>query len=235
MTGAAGGDPGEPGTRRRRLAHVYWIGGGSGAGKTTIAAELAARHRLRVYSADEAMAEHDRRSALGGAPLLARFKAMDMDERWVSRCPEVMLETFHWFRGELFGLIVGDLLALPAQPGVIAEGFRLLPPLVAPLLADPRQAVWLLPAPEFRRAAFTSRGTVADIPGRTSDPGAALRNLLARDDLFTRRLREQTAQLGLAAIDVPAGMTRDDLTRQVESALGLDRQSRRCGPARSAT
>ena len=33
---------------------------------------------------------------------------MDMDERWVSRSPETMLETFGWFRGEGFGLIVED-------------------------------------------------------------------------------------------------------------------------------
>jgi hypothetical protein len=55
---------------------------------------------------------------------------MSMDERWVNRSPETMLETFHWFRGEGFGPIVEDLLALPAEPGVVAEGFRLLPHLV---------------------------------------------------------------------------------------------------------
>ena len=41
---------------------------------------------------------------------------MDMDERWVNRSPGTMLETFHWFRGEGFGLIVEDLLRLPAEP-----------------------------------------------------------------------------------------------------------------------
>ncbi len=41
---------------------------------------------------------------------------MDMDERWVHRNPETMLETFHWFRGEGFGLIVEDLLRLPDGP-----------------------------------------------------------------------------------------------------------------------
>jgi hypothetical protein len=83
---------------------------------------------------------------------------MDLDERWVNRSPETMLETFHWFRGEGFGLIVEDLLCLPAETGVIAEGFRLLPHLVKPLLAEPGHAVWLLPTPEFRRTAFDSRG-----------------------------------------------------------------------------
>jgi hypothetical protein len=72
-----------------------------------------------------------------------------------------MLETFHWFRGEGFGLIVEDLLRLGRDPGVIAEGFRLLPRLVKPLLAVPGHAAWLLPTPEFRRAAFGRRISAA--------------------------------------------------------------------------
>jgi 2-phosphoglycerate kinase len=115
-----------------RLRHVYWIGGGSGAGKSVIARRMAARHRLRLYATDDVMADHGRRCAPADGPYLTEFAAMDMDERWVNRSPESMLETFHWFRGEGFGLIVEDLLRRPAEPGVIAEGFRLLPRLVQP-------------------------------------------------------------------------------------------------------
>ena len=113
---------------RARLRHVYWIGGGSGAGKSTIASHLAALNGLRMYATDYAMSDHGSRFKSQDAPLLTRFKAMDMDERWVNRSPEVMLETFHWFRGEGFGLIIEDLLRLPQQPCVIVEGSRLLPP-----------------------------------------------------------------------------------------------------------
>ena len=93
--------------------------------------------------------------------------------------PEAMLETFHWFRGEGFSLIVEDLLRLPPRPGVIAEGFRLLPRLVKPLLAVPEQAVWLLPTPEFSLAALDSRGSLLEIAQRTSDPERAPGNLLS--------------------------------------------------------
>jgi len=123
---------------RERLRHVYWVGGGSGAGKSAIARRLAARHGLRLYATDDVMADHARRSTRADSPFLSEFAAMEMDERWVSRSPEIMLETFHWFRGEAFGLIVEDLLRLPAQPAVMAEGFRLLPHLVGPLLAVPQ-------------------------------------------------------------------------------------------------
>jgi hypothetical protein len=46
-----------------------------------------------------------------------------------------MLETFHGFAGEGFDLVLDDLLALPPDPPVLAEGFSVLPRLVAPLLS----------------------------------------------------------------------------------------------------
>ncbi len=156
-----------------------------------------------------------------GAPYLSSFKAMDMDERWVNRSPETMLETFHWFRGEGFGLIVEDLLRLPADNGVIAEGFRLLPYLVKPLLAEPGHAIWLLPTSEFRRAAFRSRGTAWEIPRKTTDPQRARHNLLERDRMFTHRLSEETKRLEMPIIEIDRAMSEDELARQVTQAFGL--------------
>ena len=143
---------------RERLRHVRWIGGASGAGKSTLATRLAAEHALRLYATDDVMADHGRRSNPEECPLITAFNAMDMDERWVNRSPAVMLETFHWFHGEGFRMIVEDLLSLPSDRLIIAEGFRLLPHLVKPLLSSSRQAIWLLPTPEFRRNVMDRRG-----------------------------------------------------------------------------
>src|SRR5262245_61926242 len=126
---------------QRDLDHVLWIGGGSCAGKSTVARRVAAQHGLRLLTTDDLMSDHARRSSAEFCPLLHRFMAMDMDERWVNRSPETMLETFHWFRGEGFHMIVEDLLGLPREPDIIVEGFRLLPHLVKPLVSAPRRAV----------------------------------------------------------------------------------------------
>lgn len=104
------GETADAAALRARLRHVYWIGGGSGAGKSVTARRVAGRHGLAVYATDDAMAGHGTRRRPRQAPLLSRFTAMDMDERWVSRSPAAMLESFPWFQGELFGLIVDDLL-----------------------------------------------------------------------------------------------------------------------------
>jgi 2-phosphoglycerate kinase len=206
---------------RERLRHVYWIGGGSGAGKSTIARRIATQHRLHHYSTDDVMADHAKRSRPEECPFLRKFMAMEMDERWVDRSPETMLETFHWFRGEGFDLIVEDLLRLPAETNVIVEGFRLLPRLVKPLLAMPAHAVWLLPTPRFRQAVFDHRGSTWGFLGKTSDPERALRNLLERDRLFTDRLYQETRRLGLPAIEVDTTLSEDDLAGRVTEAFGL--------------
>ncbi len=217
MTSGAHRRSDDPAELRSRLRHVYWIGGGSGAGKSAVAAALAARYGLRVYSTDDAMSEHAERGTPADAPYLAEFLAMSMDERWVHRTPETMFETFHWFRGERFGAIVDDLLAISER--TVAEGFRLLPNLVVPLLADPARAIWLLPSPLFRRKVFAGRGW--EIPRRTSAPARARRNLLGRDKIFTDRLRAETAGLGLPVLEVDGSMTEHDAADRVGRAFGL--------------
>lgn len=164
------------------MRHVYRIGGGSGTGKSTVARRLADRLGWRLYATDDVMAEHARRTTAAEAPFLHAFMAMDMDERWVHRSPETMLETFHWFRGEAFGLIVEDLARMPRRTPVVVEGFRLLPHLVKPLLTEPGHAVWLLPTPEFRQVAFSSRATPGgSFTQRTADPRRADHNIAVRD------------------------------------------------------
>ena len=204
------------------LQNVYWIGGGSAAGKSTIADRIAAERGLSVYSTDDVMADHARRSSPENCPLLHEFMAMDMDERWVNRPPQLMFETFHWFRGEGFDLISEDLLRLPPEPAVIVEGFRLLPRLVEPLLPARNRAVWLLPTPEFREAVVESRGgSVSGFLAKTSHPEEALRNLLERDRLFTEWLRAETARLELHALEVDTSTREDDLLKRVMDLFKL--------------
>ena len=59
------------------------------------------------------------------------------------------------------------------------------------------------------------------IPNRTSDPARALENLLARDALFTERLRAETAELGLEAVEVDGRLDADGLAELVATRLQL--------------
>ena len=168
------------------------------------------------------MPDHARRSSAAECPLLHKFMGMSLDERWVGRSPKTMLDTFHWFKGEGFNLIIEDLLRLPRDRSVIVEGFRLLPHLVQPHLSEQNHAVWLLPTAEFRQTVVESRGGAAwGFLGKTTDPERALHNLLERDRMFTDMLRTETARLELHTVDVDTTTTEDELATRVKALFGL--------------
>jgi hypothetical protein len=183
------------------LAHVRWLGGASGGGKTTVAALLADRYQLQIYSTDLTIRVHGAGPG-PDTPRLAEFIAMSMDQRWLERDPVTMLNSFPWFAGERFDRIVRDLRHRSPSPPTVAEGFRLLPRLVHPLLEHTWQAVWLVPAAPLRRTAFERRPPDQQFWRLTSNPREALDRLLERDELFAQQLAAEAHALGLKVISV---------------------------------
>jgi len=194
------------------LAHVRWLGGATGAGKTTLASQVAAEFGLHVYSTDAAITAH---GSGPDAPLLAALREMSMDERWLDRGAQTMLETFPWFAGERFEHIVRDLQARSPARRTLAEGFRLLPRLVQPLLDERWQALWLTTTPEFRRRAFEHRAESSQFWRRTSDPAASLELLLERDALFADQVTREAEELGLKVVLVDGSRPEAALVAEV--------------------
>lgn len=195
------------------------MGGGSGAGKTTVAGLLAERFGLQLYSSDARIPIHSARLSAPKAPLLDRFRRMSMDERWVQRDPETMYQTFPWFHGEGFDLLIEDLRNLSKDRVVLAEGFRLLPHLVQAHLSEPRHAVWLLPTPNFRRAVFTNREPAAAFWSRTTNPQQALANLLERDRIFNDAVADDAAGQGLRTLQVDGTRTVEEMAEALATAF----------------
>jgi hypothetical protein len=138
------------------LRHVLWIGGASGAGKTTIARRIARRHGLRWYNADARTWAHRDRAIAAGHPAALRWEAMTPEERRTQATPAEQLEqSLHAARGPM---VVDDLRRLPATPLVVAEGTTVSPAVVSSGIADRSRAVWLLPTPAFRRSGIEERG-----------------------------------------------------------------------------
>jgi hypothetical protein len=196
-----------------RLGHVLWIGGGTGAGKTSIAGVLAERHGLQLYSYDWHDArDHSERIDPVRHPAMHAFRAMSMDERWVLRTPEVMArETIESSR-ERMELVIEDLLARPSSIAIVAEGFGFYPELIAPLLVGDRQAIWLVPTAEFRARALRERGWSLE---GTRDAEGARANKLARDGLLTDHVRRSADSLGLRVIDVDGTRSLAEVTAVV--------------------
>jgi adenylate kinase family enzyme len=69
---------------QEQFRHVYWIGGGSSAGKSTIARRIAAEHDLQRYATDDVMEDHSRRST----PERALRNLLDRDAMFTHRLYE---------------------------------------------------------------------------------------------------------------------------------------------------
>ncbi|MEQ4208925.1 hypothetical protein [Actinopolymorpha sp. B9G3] len=203
-----------PAPEFRDLPPVIWIGGGSGAGKSTVSRALAYRFDLAWYRIDAwGYAHRDRLIAKG--KLHADAAAETHDQRWLTPSVENLVDRFVEGSVHGFPLILEDLRAMPTDIAVIVEGPQLFPELVAPYLPDPGWGLWLLPTPEFRRAALASRWNASR---STSDAERVQEKLLARNDLLDARVRSEATAHGLRVVEVDGAR---DLPTMIDHAADL--------------
>ena len=120
-----------------------------------------------------------------------------MDERWLHPGPEDLVErSLQSFR-DRFPLVAEDLLALPRQPMILAEGFGFTPELLSLVLSSTHQAIWLVPTEQFKWASMKRRNKPS-FRHQTSDPEKVTKNLFARDMLLGDLFAAQAQSLGLA-------------------------------------
>ncbi|HMM43204.1 MAG TPA: hypothetical protein PKA95_15025 [Thermomicrobiales bacterium] len=202
------------------LDTVLWIGGGTDAGKTTIAALIAERHGLASYHFDRQEMRHFAQADPARQPALwqAHPDRMTAEERWLGAPPAAMARETIACWTERFWMAADDLRAMP-DAGILAEGPGLFPDCVATQIDDPRQAVFLIPSEEFKRAAALARGK----PGarhETSDPERATRQIFERDRLMREFVRERAAALGLRVVEVDGSLGVEEVAALVEEWFG---------------
>ncbi len=197
---------------KKLLTHVLWIGGATDTGKSTIAQRLATRHELHVYHYDKTDAEHHRKLA-ETVPEIQRFNEASLDERWVIPEPSILFERALYSFSHRFALAIDDLLALPKDKPIIAEGFGLLPELVHPILSNRYQAIWLVPTQSFKRHSMERRGKPS-FGKLTSNPEKAKMNLFLRDTMLADYYRKQVPIYGYTLYEI-------DGSRSIEQMMDL--------------
>ena len=181
--------------------HVAWVGGGTGAGKTTVARALALRHGLRAFHVDAFWYAHDFR--LGETELAP-------DEQWLGLTPEKQARSFEATSRRRLELVLEDFEALPARPPIVVEGPQILPD----VLPAGAPAVFLVPSCEFQRSLLAKR----PLPP-TADPQRALENRIEKDRLYAERVAALAAAHGFTTIVVDGSRPPDVILDEVERVL----------------
>jgi hypothetical protein len=207
------------------LTHVRWIAGGTGAGKSTVAAALAERYGVQVYDGDRAEHRWPARCTPDHHPHMYAAWDRPPGAMWAGRSPREIFRAMASLHGETVGFVAEDLSALPSDRVIVVDYFGVLPGHLAPLLHRSDHAAFLVPTPEFR--ARTLRERYAD-PARAranwgdQDPETVLAKRLARDALWDDEVRRQARTHDLEIITIDGRTPITDVTRRLADRFGLE-------------
>lgn len=95
-----------------------------------------------------------------------------------------------------------------------AEGPRLFPKLVVPVLSSLNQAIWLMPTADFANASRERRNKLA-WGFESSDPERFRENFLGRERLLADYIESEVARLGLPFIEVNGERTAEEIADAV--------------------
>jgi len=206
----------------RRLSHVLWIGGSPCSGKSTVSHTIARIYVFVDYHVDAWNGNHMARRIAAGDTEAKAFMRMSIDQRWIERPVGALTREAVTSWSREFPLVIDDLLALPTETFIVAEG-NFYPACVAPYLSSPQQAIWLVPTDEFcergRRekwAQLAIRQRRHGIYDEGSDPETRRRNIIARDCRLARYVRQQAKRLSLSVQVVDGSRSPEEMTELVE-------------------
>jgi adenylate kinase family enzyme len=204
------------------LAHVLWVAGSPCSGKSTVSHTITRIYVFLDYHLDALAANHFARRVAAGDVEAQAFLNMSIDQRWVQRSVATLVqETVEsWSRD--FQLVIEDLLALPKENIIVAEG-NFFPACVAPYLTSNHQAIWLTPTDTFceqarrrKKAELVRRQKRHGVFNEGSDPEKRLWNLIERDCQLARYVKQQTEELQLPLVEVDGSRSPDEMTELVE-------------------
>lgn len=189
-----------------RLEGVFWLGGSSCAGKSSISEIIAHRFDLDVYHVDEAFEAHAQRFDPLRHPTLTEWSKSSWDERWMRPIESLLRDVIACYR-EHFTLILEDLFCRPGGKSLLVEGTALLPAQVANVLSRQSRAIWLIPTADFQRAHYSRRDWVRDILAECTKPEEAFHNWMERDIRFSQWIEAEVSARHLSSFRVDGNRT----------------------------
>ncbi len=183
---------------------IYWIGGSTCAGKTTISNALAANYGLTIYHCDDFIGKHTEKSNPQEQPNLNKISNASWNDI-LSMNVEEYLDWATSSFSEEFGMILEDLNKLSADKPILVEGINLLPKLIKEVITNIGQAIWLVADETFYKKHQMKRQELFERLKECSNQEQALQNYMDNDLAFGKYILNDAKKLDLKVIEIVNG------------------------------
>ena len=219
-TGAASGGTEKVGAP----SEVFWIGGSTFSGKSTVSGILARRHGLEVLSCDDELPRHMGEAVLSDQPTLHLFSRMT-DLPLLLLPTDLLAESLRAMAREQLEVILGELADRDTSSPLLVEGAAVLPECLVPRLSEEHRAVWLVASESFLLTRYRSarESLVAGTLAGYEDPERAFRGWMDRDLAFSAMVRRQLDELDLLSLEVDGTRPPEDIADEVARRFRLER------------
>jgi adenylate kinase family enzyme len=210
---------------KKALSNVLWIGGPPDCGKTTIAGLLAKKYGIQVYHFDQFEMDHVRRADSILQPALFELKKIltttneraQLEWLWIQRTPAEMAKSTIASWTERIVFVVEDLMKLPKNSMIIAEGPGFFPKVVLPLIQSPRQAIWMAPSESFKRESYKRRKKGEFLSKILGDCEIAQQKHIERDLLISDYYKQAVHEQHLSSIDINGTKSVDEIVKKIDA------------------
>jgi 2-phosphoglycerate kinase len=197
---------------KNNMPLVYWIGGSTCAGKTTISNALSAKYGLTVYHCDDYIGKHIDKSNAQEHPNLNKITKTSWDDILSMNVEDYLNWTMGSFIEE-FGMILEDLYKLSDDKPILVEGINLLPQLIKDNIVNINHAVWLVADETFYKEHQMKRKELFERVKECYNQEQALQNYINDDLAFGKYILNDAKMLNFKVIEIG---NESDITENME-------------------
>ena len=214
---------------RRILANrskVYWIIGGSGAGKSTVCRAIASAYSIPVYDMDaHVFDDYPHRCSKQRHPAIsAWFDAPDSFAWMLGLSESDFLDFNRASNAEFLDLLADDLIGAAPDQALLVDGWITNPSLLAQVVPV-SQIVCLETAASISVKAWEddpNRRLMKEMVWQLPCPEVAWRKFLDADSLMTRVILEECKASGIRTIRRDERTPEAAVTKQIVTVLGIE-------------
>ena len=199
---------------------IYYIGGGTCCGKSTIAELLSEKYGFPYYKLDDDLWRFTELVAANGNSYAAATLAGSLEDMWM-RDPVEMCADELAFYADMFPFAREALAAHTGDRPLITEGAGWLPSLMHTAGIPKNRYFCMAPTRAFQLEKYAQRPWIKNFIEDTSDPEQAFSNWMERDVLFSEQVMTDAVKRGYATLLVDGSSSIEETMRMVEQAFGL--------------